>query len=326
MQDLGSLYEKADFVFEGNVISRTKLSDNPNGMCWEDGQDCGSKVATLSVGEVWKGDLKESVSVFSVDACYCLGTNFRVADKSLVFAVKSDDSRFELKDLGACATRPFEPALKRRLARMLSGVPEPEPVRIIVDATVVSSKAVEWNASASYRSCGFENELRVNEVFDGAAEMSMAIGSRLPLVPGARYLFHLENSGGFASIDMWPEDIQEKINECLDKLPLLKNGWPSPSRIVNVLEPLLIMNGPQQAILLGSAMTFEVKEIEFDAGPNKLTTDDVRCTLLGDACSKRTIYLWTEFREWLKALLRKKTTLQDKDKSLNTDASEAGAG
>jgi len=199
-----------------------------------------------------------------------------------------------------------------------------EQGRIIVDATVLSSKAVEWQASASYRTCGFELELRTNETLDGTEIPNLIIASPDPLIPGGRYLLFLqEREGGFPihHNSAWPTDIQRKVDDCVAKLPSLKSGWLPTSQIVNLVEPLLIMSGPKQSILLDSAMTFEVKEIEFNAGPHKLTADDVRCTLLGGACENRTIYLWTEFREWLKANLPDKV-----NKSLNADASDAGAG
>ncbi len=326
IQDMDSLYKKADFVFEGEVISREKISDNENKICWDKGENCGSKIATLSVGEVWKGGLKDSTSVLSVDACYCLGTYFKVAEKKIVFAVKSDDSRFDMKDLGACATRPIDQALISILKRIQSGLPKPpEPTRIIVDATVVLSRAIEWQESSGYKTCGFENELRINEVLDGTTNASLTIETSEPLVPGNRYLFHLREYHSEHKADFFVDqtdtrsvDIQKKIYECATKLPLIKSDWPTPSLIVNLSEPILVTSWLQES---DSAMAFEVKEIEFDAGPNKVEGDDLKRALLGEFYSKKTLYLWVDFRVWLKATLQGQT-----NKSLNTDTGDADAG
>jgi hypothetical protein len=196
----------------------------------------------------------------------------------------------------------------------------------IVDATVVSSKAVEWSASSSYRSCGFEHELRVTETLDGDDVPSLTIGSPNPLVPGSRYLFHLnERAGGFSTNrkDAWPEDIQRNIDECLAKLPLLKVSWPPASRIINLPEPMLVLSGHWKESLNSKypATSFDVIEIEFDTGPNSTTNHDLKCKLLREACSKQSVVVWSEFRKWIKSLLQDKA-----NKSLNTDASDAGAG
>ena len=196
----------------------------------------------------------------------------------------------------------------------------------IVDATIVSSKLVEWYDPSGYRSCGFESFIRVNENLSGNLGIQTVIGSSELLEPGQRYLLFLKNHEGDFIRDakiIWPADIQAKIDECLAKLPLLKSNWRTTSQVIEYHGPFLLlsnfMTSPLQ--LRDKEITFEVETIKFDRGTTKILESDLNCSLLEKVCLKRTIFLWEEFRRWLKEFLENKA-----NKSLNADAGDAGAG
>ena len=114
------LFSKADFIFAGKVVERQKLREQPGGLCWMDGDKCGAKIATMKVGKVWKGTPGERITVYSEDACYCLGTYFDVGKKYLVFGVNSQDDAYSVKDLGACATDLYRYAKREKRIKELN--------------------------------------------------------------------------------------------------------------------------------------------------------------------------------------------------------------
>lgn len=107
-------FKKADFVFEAKVKSRLKLDQETDGICWAEGESCGSKIATVEIGEVWKGKFDSlETTVYSEDGCYCLGTYLPVGSRYVVFGKKSDSGQYEVSDMGACWTEPYEHVEKK---------------------------------------------------------------------------------------------------------------------------------------------------------------------------------------------------------------------
>jgi hypothetical protein len=91
-QELKKRYRAADYVFVATVKERVKLEEEKDdGICWAKGESCGSKIATVNIGEVWKGEFEtDTATVYSMDGCYCLGTYFEIGKKYIVFGNKSD--------------------------------------------------------------------------------------------------------------------------------------------------------------------------------------------------------------------------------------------
>ncbi len=98
--------QQADVIFKGTVIDREPLSNRSNGLCWEQSEgyysDCGSKIATFDVHQLWKGDVDSSVKVFSEDACYCLGNYFKMGSELIVFARLEDVHNADLIAQDVC--------------------------------------------------------------------------------------------------------------------------------------------------------------------------------------------------------------------------------
>lgn len=112
-------YKKADFVFEATVVARTKISDEGNGICWSEGESCGSKIANVTLGRIWKGKFPSgSTSIYSGDGCYCLGTYFNVGEKYLVFGKKSTEKSYEVLDMAGCATELVDNVEARTLKKL----------------------------------------------------------------------------------------------------------------------------------------------------------------------------------------------------------------
>jgi len=101
-QEIEKIYNDFGFVFSGKVVERVKEKGEP-GLCWSEGEACGTKIATIEIFDSWKGNLPTLVEVESDDACNCLGTYFNVGDQYVIFANKDMDST-KLIDAGACAT------------------------------------------------------------------------------------------------------------------------------------------------------------------------------------------------------------------------------
>ena len=98
--------QQADVIFQGTVIAREALSNSSNGLCWEQSEgyysDCGPKIATFDVHQLWKGDVDSSVTVFSEDACYCLGNYFTMDSELIVFARLEDIHNADLIAQDVC--------------------------------------------------------------------------------------------------------------------------------------------------------------------------------------------------------------------------------
>jgi hypothetical protein len=91
-QSIDEVISQAEAVFSGRVqsvrfVPRAIIGQS---MCWEhrpEAPECGAKVATVAVHRIWKGELRREVSVYSEDACYCLGAYFR-AGEEMLFVVR----------------------------------------------------------------------------------------------------------------------------------------------------------------------------------------------------------------------------------------------
>jgi len=93
---LEEVVSEADAVFAGTVTDVRRLWFDgfwgPCGVALGSGK-CGSKIATVSVSKVWKGDPGETTSVYSQDACNCLGAYLAVGDEMLFVLVRDADRR-----------------------------------------------------------------------------------------------------------------------------------------------------------------------------------------------------------------------------------------
>ena len=112
-------FKEADFVFVAAVTAREKLNEESDGICWSEGESCGAKIATVEVGEIWKGEFKSGeASIYSEDGCYCLGTYFPIGSKYVVFGKKSDSTQYDIRDMGACWTESYEYVENKTLKKL----------------------------------------------------------------------------------------------------------------------------------------------------------------------------------------------------------------
>lgn len=129
-EELDKRYEAADYIFEATVQSREKLSKKSGEIspCSIKKQHCGPKIATATVGKIWKGNVdKDTTTIFSIDACYCLGTYLLVGEKYIVFGKKSKNEGYQVHDIGACFTEPYDKhVIKRQLIKKLNNLSEKE--------------------------------------------------------------------------------------------------------------------------------------------------------------------------------------------------------
>lgn len=104
------LYEKADMVFEAVVEKRIRVKEHDqktdNKYCWEyseDQPDCGPKTAHLKIKEVWKGKLDKLHTIFSEDACYCLGSYLLKGENYIFFSKLAEpDKPYALISASSC--------------------------------------------------------------------------------------------------------------------------------------------------------------------------------------------------------------------------------
>ncbi len=114
-------FESADFVFMGTVVQREKIQDNGNGICWNKGELCGPKVATLAVEEIWKGNMAlKDVRVYSEDACYCVGTYYELDQRYIVYGNAVDSENFEIHGMGACYSEIFDDKYSKKTIKKLN--------------------------------------------------------------------------------------------------------------------------------------------------------------------------------------------------------------
>lgn len=101
-------FEMADIVFVGQVIHKKAVQEKSGGLCWtiENGERCGSKVATFNIEETLKGDVSSQTTVIAGDGCYCVSPYFDKGDRYIVFA-QINGYRATYKSLNGCATQQF---------------------------------------------------------------------------------------------------------------------------------------------------------------------------------------------------------------------------
>ena len=109
-QEVNELLKSSDYIFTGKVTSRVKVNSEPSEFCWEEGESCGTKIATFEIFDVLKGNISSGIRIQSQDACYCLGTYFHSGEHYLVFANNSEGSSV-LEDVGGCATEELGAAI-----------------------------------------------------------------------------------------------------------------------------------------------------------------------------------------------------------------------
>ena len=99
-------FKISDIVFVGTVIRKKPIKNETNGVCWtiEQGEQCGSKIATFEVEETLKGNASNITSIFASDGCYCVSPYFDIGEKYIVFA-QADGSRAAYSSLNTCATQ-----------------------------------------------------------------------------------------------------------------------------------------------------------------------------------------------------------------------------
>ncbi|GAB4195286.1 MAG: hypothetical protein Tsb002_27660 [Wenzhouxiangellaceae bacterium] len=107
-----SYFEHADVVFEGVVINREAVDEqSENGICWtiEKGENCGPKVAIIEVKKVIKGatKLRQQVSVYAGDGCYCVSPYLFEGIKYKVYA-SEDSEQADFESFNTCATRQID--------------------------------------------------------------------------------------------------------------------------------------------------------------------------------------------------------------------------
>lgn len=107
--EIPARYNQADFVFEATVTKRQKLDEPVDELCPAAGETCGAKIVTVNIGEVWKGQFAaDETTIYSEDACNCLGTFFPVGARYIVFGKKSDQQQYQVRDMGACRTEDYD--------------------------------------------------------------------------------------------------------------------------------------------------------------------------------------------------------------------------
>lgn len=90
------LYKQSDFVFEAEVVKRKSVEGQDEKWCWKRSQNyptCGPKVADLKIKEIWKGRLDETPTIYSGDACYCLGSYLSDGETYVIFAKRAEPNK-----------------------------------------------------------------------------------------------------------------------------------------------------------------------------------------------------------------------------------------
>ena len=307
---LATAFEGADYVFEGAVTARSRIESSTDELCTMRGELCGSKVAEFSVSQVWKGSLDTATTVYSQDACLCLGSYFEEGDRYIVFAMKSRGQDYALEESQACgATRLYSYRIAKILDDIRDGKPFPARVPLIVDANVVSSEVTEWINGLHRSPCGYKQTLRINETFRGPEASTLSIATSQPLSPGQRYLLHLDNDPGrsFESpTGSTPVDDQRKIYECVQALPEFRTAWPDPMRIYEFPKALIDVESfyaSPQSGMPDFVMTIEPGAISGSSNGVQKLDPEAACDVLDGACQARGLVRWDEFRAWIKSAI-----------------------
>jgi hypothetical protein len=87
------LFKQSDFVFEAVVVKRKPFRVVEDELCSKYSRDeptCGPKIADLKIKEIWKGSLDGTPSIYSGDACYCLGSYLSEGEAYVIFAKRAE--------------------------------------------------------------------------------------------------------------------------------------------------------------------------------------------------------------------------------------------
>jgi hypothetical protein len=90
------LFKQSDFVFEAEVVKRKPVRALEGALCskYSKGEPtCGPKIADLKIKEIWKGSRDETPSLYSGDACYCLGSYLSEGETYVIFAKRAEPQK-----------------------------------------------------------------------------------------------------------------------------------------------------------------------------------------------------------------------------------------
>ena len=103
---ISEIIKQSDVIFIGKVIDRKKTEFSESQRCWEyssEKPECGSKISTFEVTKIIKGSLKNKVTIYSMDACYCTGSYLTKGKEYIVAAIKNTkEVQADFISQGAC--------------------------------------------------------------------------------------------------------------------------------------------------------------------------------------------------------------------------------
>lgn len=124
------LFKQSDLVFEAEVVKRKPVRKVEDALCSKYSRDeptCGPKIADLKIREIWKGPRGEAKSLYSGDACYCLGSYLSKGETYIIFAKRAepDESYGLIATPGCGSIRPAKFSTREKLEiRKLAGKPQ----------------------------------------------------------------------------------------------------------------------------------------------------------------------------------------------------------
>ena len=233
----------------------------------------------------------------------------------------------------------------------------------VVDATVLKSEQFEYTGKLVTReelrkeqsersytpiqiACGSKVKLRINKVYSGTYHGEIEIGVDGALVTGRRYLLFLDERLKFVTSDVITTGHgQNKEDQCVSQLPLLKSNWHYASNISGLGQKFLVLSrllrAPEElqeyTDVIESKWFVSGEPLDYEAFNNLGNPSDEEvdklfeierklspiCNKLNfkSLCGRHTILPFKKVDEWLDRQLKPKA-----NKSLNTNASDAGAG
>jgi hypothetical protein len=92
MQAPERIAASAQVAFVGIVTAVQESPYKPSDLCWarsREAPQCGGKLVTLQVTESLRGRVSSRTTVVSEDACYCLGSYWKVGSSYLIVASRN---------------------------------------------------------------------------------------------------------------------------------------------------------------------------------------------------------------------------------------------
>ena len=233
----------------------------------------------------------------------------------------------------------------------------------VVDATVLKSEQFEytgsrvtreqlsreqseWSSSPIQIACGTKVKLRINKVYSGSYDGEIEIGVAGALVTGRRYLLFLDERLKFVTSDVIGAGPGQEIeDQCVADLPQLKSNWHYTSNISGLGQKFLVLSRllrepaelQQFTDVIESEWFVSGEALDYEAFNNleNPTAEEVDkffkierkispiCNKLNfkSLCGRHTILPFKRVDEWLDRQSKPKA-----NKSLNSDAGDAGAG